>query len=856
MNIIKNLKCEYCKEPIGMDEPHPYFSWVIEAGQIPVSQKSYRVLIWADEIKVWDTDFIDSGNTFNIEYSGLELENFKKYYWKVFIKTTDGRLYESDESFFVTGLMEKSKLASKWIEHPSQHENPLFYGDFYSKKGLISAYILISGLGYYEFSINGKRGHDTYNVPGWTDYTSRDLSGLLYPYNDESEKRILYNVYDISDYLNEGLNRYEIMLGNGFLNQTERIIEGDMSYGTPRLLFEINLKFSDGSKAVITSDETVFCTDGPLEFNNIFFGEIRNDNIGLDFSGNLNATECDWNPGELYSQYDYYDRVTGIINPVLSKKGIYDIGKNISGRVRINAKAPRGAEFKVVYFDSVDENGNPDFYSSGGEWQIQENKYIFGENKDVDYAETFGWRGFRYFLVEKDEDVEIKKVTAEIINTDCGVTGILNTDNKIVNWIHSAYINSQTSNMHGGVPSDCPHRERLGYTGDGQVTAESALTVLDNVNFMKKWNDDIIASQNKSTGFIPHTVPFSGGGGGPAWGSACAVIPSKIYESTFDIRLVQKSYKTIQNWIMYLETKNPELIVTREEEGSWCLGDWCMPVEGYEVEEVNLEKIYNELSPALVNTAYFYECVKICIDFGKKLSRDTTYYERLAERIKVRFNKEFLDTKTYIYDTGRHYSNVYALYFNLVPDSMIGSVRNVLIKQIENSKYSMNVGIFAASMIFKVLFDAGKEEIIDKILIRKEYPSYGFMMDSGSENLWETWDGKASLNHPMFGGITSFFYKYAAGIRFIGKEQKILIEPVFLSSMNKLEVVQNTIYGKISIKWEKEMKNDILFAEIEIGLPGNTKGVLKYRDSMVVIDNGVNILNINLNYPEIRRVGE
>lgn len=853
MNIINNLKCEYCQEPLGIDNPFPYFSWTIDGNDKSVFQKSYRIIVKCNEFIVWDTDFINSSETFNIEYSGLELENLKKYDWKVFVTTTDGILMESDDTFFVTGLIDLTQLKGKWIEHPASHDNPLFYGDFFVKKGLVSACFLISGLGYYEFSINGKRGHDTYNVPGWTDYKARDLSGLLYPYNDESEKRVLYNVYDIKNLLKNGLNRYEIMLGNGFFNQSERLIEGDMSYGTPRLLFEFHMLYEDRSKVVITSDETIFCTDGPIEFNNIFFGEVRNDNVGLDYSGDTTAVESKWEPGNFIAQYDYYDKITEVITPHIISNNIYDAGKNLSGRVRINASAPRGAELKIIYFDAIDENGKPDFHPAGGEWQIQENKYIFGENKVVDYKETFGWRGFRYFIIEKDNDVDIKSISVESIHTYCGEISKFKSDNKILNWIHQAYVNSQTSNMHGGVPSDCPHRERLGYTGDGQITAESALKVLGNINFLRKWNDDIIASQNKSTGFVPHTVPFSGGGGGPAWGSACAIVPAKVYDSTFDIRIIHKSYNTIQNWIKYLENKNPELIIKREEEGSWCLGEWCIPVDGYEVEQVNLDRIFAELSPAFVNTAYFFECVRICVDFGKKLSRDTTYYERLAERIKRKFNEVFLNKKTWLYDTGKHYSNVYALFFNMVNASELKEVQEALVKQIEMSNYSMDMGIFAVSMIPKVLLEAKREDILDRILMNREYPSYGFMMDSGSVNLWETWDGRASLNHPMFGGIVSFLYRYIAGIRYIGKDQKILIEPVFLNSLKKADVVQNSIYGKISIKWKKLINNDSAYVKIKIGLPGNTRGVLKYKDEIELVNNGVSHYQINLHSPKITR---
>ena len=348
-------------------------------------------------------------------------------------------------------------------------------------------------------------------------------------------------------------------------------------------------------------------------------------------------------------------------------------------------------------------------------------------------------------------------------------------------------------------------------------------------------------------------MPFNGGGGGPAWGSACAIIPSKIYDSVFDIRVIHDSYSTIQNWIKYLEEKNPGLIIEKEEDGSWCLGDWCVPVEGYEVEEINLKKIFEELSPALVNTIYFYECVKICIDFGQKLSRDTTYYERLAERIKRKFNEQFLNKDSYTYANGKHSSNVYPLFFDMVYKEDISAVRSSLIKQIENTNFTMDMGIFASSMIFKVLIDSDRIDIIDKMLTNVEFPSYGHMKNSGATTLWETWDGKASLNHPMFGGIVSSFYKYFGGIRYIGRDGKILIEPIFLKSANNFNVVQSSIYGDIKVVWQRSIEEKKEFITVKINLPGNMLGALKYKDEVVLCGNGLSTFIIDCNSQKIEK---
>ncbi|MDX1358482.1 MAG: alpha-L-rhamnosidase C-terminal domain-containing protein, partial [Clostridia bacterium] len=288
----------------------------------------------------------------------------------------------------------------------------------------------------------------------------------------------------------------------------------------------------------------------------------------------------------------------------------------------------------------------------------------------------------------------------------------------------------------------------------------------------------------------------------------------------------------------YLENKNPGLIIEKEEDGSWCLGDWCIPVEGYAVEEVDLNALFKELPPGLVNTAYFYHCVSICIDFGRILGRDTTYYERLAGRIRNRFNEKYLDKAKGVYHNGKHMANVYALYFKIAPDDYNKAVLESLIREIEASEYRMDAGIFAASMVFKVLADARRTDIIDRMLLCEDHPSYGYMKKNGATTLWETWDGSASLNHPMFGGVVSFFYKYLAGIRYIGKERRILIEPIFPESMDDFKAALHCIYGVMEVSWERKSNNKGKTIIIRIKLPGNTTGAMKYGDEALVIQNG------------------
>jgi alpha-L-rhamnosidase len=289
-------------------------------------------------------------------------------------------------------------------------------------------------------------------------------------------------------------------------------------------------------------------------------------------------------------------------------------------------------------------------------------------------------------------------------------------------------------------------------------------------------------------------------------------------------------------WIGYLEDRSENLIVVREEEGSWCLGDWCMPLEGYAVEEVDLDKILGSLDPRLVNTCFFHHCCVLAEKAGEALGRETLYFKKLAARIKKNFNKEFYDEKTGRYTNSEFYPNIYPLYFGMVPEGETNRVAKTLADDIIKSDYAMKTGIFATSMVFGVLADNGYGKIIESMLEREEYPSFGHMIKSGATTLWETWDGKASLNHPMFGSVCSFFHRYLAGMRYMSRDGMFLIQPLFLENINELEACHESIYGPVYIKWRRNRGKRTICMEVK--LPGNTKGVVKTGESIIKVENG------------------
>ena len=827
--MITNLKCEYVNEPIGVDNSKPVFSWNIEGvfGQ----QKDYRIIVKFKNKVYWDSGIVKSSNEIFIKYDGDELRSLKRYYYEVIVNYSDNTQFKKS-SFFVTGLMNIHDKNAKWITHPFSHDNPIFYKDISIKGEIKEAFIAISGLGYYEFTINDVKAHSSILVPGWTDYMERDLSNLKYPYSNNTNKRTLYNTYDIKEFFKKGNNLFKVMLGNGWFNQKERNVEGDMTYGDPRLFAKINIEYINGEKQEIITDENFFATEGPYEFNNIYYGEIYNDNIGRDFSYLINAEISNDKIEQMDSQITGYDKISEVLKANKISENIYSINKNISGFVKVKAKATRGAKFTIKFFEKLNDDMTPNYKSCGGHWQIQQDTYIFFDDNEIEYEPKFTWHGFKYFQIEKDKDVNIIDINVLKVHSDIRIKSKVETDNETVNWLYNTYINTQLSNYHGLVPSDCPHRERLGYTGDGHTTIDASMYILDSYYLYMKWNKDIITSKNLETGYIPHTVPFYGGGGGPIWGMAVAIVPYTIYQHTFDKRVLEDSIDAIKGYIEYLKSKSKDMIIEKEEEGSWCLGEWSLPVEGYKVEEVNLKELFEVLDPMFVNTCYFYYVVEITEIICQILGEDSNEYNKLKNEIKDAINDKYLNKNTGRYYKGEYGANIYPLYFDIVNKADKQSVIDSLEMDIIKNDYKMNTGIFSTKMLPKVLLENNKEYLFEKMINNNDYPSFGYMKNNGATTIWETWDNSTSINHPMFGGITSYIFKYIAGIKYINNKNEIVINPNFKIGINKVNIEYESIYGNIIIKWQ--IKNEKV--DIEITIPGNVKVVFINKEEIKVLD--------------------
>lgn len=662
-----------------------------------------------------------------------------------------------------------------WICGGAGCEAPLFRRSFWLDRTerFQSARLEICGLGYFLFYINGKRISDQELMPAMTNYASVLGCETTYPvWEERSAHRCRYLSFDLLPYLKAGENVLAVRLGNGWYHQTERIAEGKFVFGLPKLWFELTLTDADGRQEWIESDRQTLWHPGGLLKNNLFLGEVRDlrkepegwQDPGTDLSG--------WKPAQpvhapetlLEEQTCPPDRVIRKLYPILigehDGRKIYDCRENIAGRVVLSCLGKKGECITVRHAEELAADGTLDFESAGGSDQLQQDHYIC-DGRIQTLHPLFCWHGFRYFETEGPCEV----LCAEVIHTDVAVTRSFSCSDPVLNWLYEAYIRTQLDNYHGCIPSDCPHRERLGYTGDGQLTAETAMLLLDTKELYRKWYQDILDSQGAETGHIPHTAPFLGGGGGPGgWGCAVYQVPlawAKIYG---DDSLLVQGYDAILRWFDYMDAHSEKGLVVREEEGGWCLGDWCFPASE--------EK--EQLPEAFINTFYYLHGLQEMMQISEKMNNKLPI--RFAEReknVKNAFLDAYFDPETGDFCEGRAAGNAYGLALGLGDER----TKKHLVEKYE-ALGRFDTGIFGTSMLLEQLFSIGAGDLAVRLLTNdSEAASFAHMKRNGATTLWERWDGRESHNHPMFGACVRLLFTEILGIRMTPSPQPPVVIP-------------------------------------------------------------------------------
>jgi alpha-L-rhamnosidase len=842
---VTNLRCEYLENPLGMDVLMPRFSWVITSNRRDISQSAYRILV-ADSKEalkgesgnIWDSGKVPSDQSVNVTFQGSSLKSDQAYFWIVSVWNQDGEQSSwSEPVLFHTGLFKSSDWSAKWIAAADTLlESPLLRKEFELDKPVRQAYVYVSAAGFYELQLNGKKVGDHVLDPGITDY----------------RKTLQYVTYDVTKELKKGPNAAGIIVGNGGfrLKPTEERYSwgnGEINMGVPRILFQLNIINKDGSQTNVISDESWKSTSGPIVFNNYYGGEdydARLEKAGWAIAG---YDDSDWQPvkvvqstdGILRSQLMPPIRVVQTILPVAETNpatGVYlfDLGQNIPGWWRLQVKGQEGLTLRVKAAETLNDSmfsaplkpGDRLSKRRNYQSQIWTDYTLKGQGTEI-YEPRFFYTGFRYIEVTTDNPEKLMslKVEGRVVHSALERNGKFETSDSLLNRIHKATVWSQIGNTHS-YPTDCPQREKGGYNGDGQVIAEASIHDFQMAAFYTKWLNDMHDAQQEN-GRIPNTSPtlIGGMGGGIAWGSAYILLPWWMYEYYNDSRILNVHYPGMKHYIDYLRNlaktdNNPQEPYVINEFGTYwlSLGEWCAP--GRKLDCPN---------HPVVSTYYFYldafTLSRIASVLGEK--EDAARYHALADTVKTEFNRKFFNPETNLYGSDSIYQTyqILALSGNIIPDGHREGVLKTVLDDISITREGhLNTGIIGTKYLWPVLAHAGRTDLAYTVATKKTYPSYGYWIENGFTTLCETWEGRNSHNHQMFGSVDEFFFKYLAGIQSptdgtTSRGYKhIVLKPYIPSGLSYVDASLQTVAGTIESHWHQQSG----LLKLKVVIPANS----------------------------------
>lgn len=689
-----------------------------------------------------------------------------------------------------------------WVEFEKDIDAALYRREFFVKN-IANAHISICGLGYFELFFNGKKFNDDLFIPAQTDYEDYDITKLTYPIFDTISHRILYLEYDVTNALEDGENCIGVHVGNGWYGEHECRSEGYHGrVGDIKLIYKLTITDKDGETYEFVSGENDEWIRSFITRASIYFGEnhdyrlLDNSWATVDYKGeSFPCIPVNTPVSVLQKQNFDADKVIRTLKPLIHRKTensiIYDIGENTSGYLvlKFNDTAKIGEVATAYYIEILDKNGKPDRRTVS---KKSIDTFINGGNNELLYPH-FTWHAGRFVEVKGDVSV----VEFRVIHTPLETIAEFESSDETLNWIFDAYKRTQLANVHGNIPSDCPHRERLGYTGDGQLTIGAAMNVFDCRQMYKKWIRDILDCQDRTTGHIQHTAPFKGGGGGPGgWGGAVCVVPYRYYEFTGDKEVLSDCYLPMLKYIDFMESRMVDGLVMSELEGGWCLGDWCTP------EKIQIPEPY-------VNTFYLIHCIDIMLKVSKILDK-THNNDRLLSLRQVCVNamyKNYYDEDTGSFSNGIQGADAFAVQIGLGDER---TFKTLLTKYIALGQF--DTGIFGTFFLIKTLFENDAASLAYRLLTNKNGVSFFNMKKQGATTIWENWNGEASHNHPMFGAIVEFFISHILGITYTANGD-FTVKPAYIPELkyatgsvklgNK-KVSVEIKHGKlISTKWSK-----------------------------------------------------
>lgn len=709
-------------------------------------------------------------------------------------------------------------LETPWPAEPAS----LLRRKFEIAKTVQSARIYSTALGSYQLYLNGQRVGRDILAPGWTDYN----------------KRIVYQTYDVTSLLRKKANAIGAILGGGWYADGIGWRQTRYSFGPPptRLLVQLEIEYSDGTRDSIVSDESWRGAQSAILFSEIYNGETYDANLEQKNWPEPAYQDSVWKkvvvepapPAQLVAQNFEPIRETQtlapktVANPQLGVY-IFDFGQNMVGWARLRVSGNKGDKVRLRFGEVLKPNG--ELYTENLRSAAATDTYVLrGAGPEV-FEPHFTFHGFRYVELRGFPGVPSKEALLGIVfHTDTPFAMKFQTGNEMVNQLWSNILWGQRSNFLS-VPTDCPQRdERLGWMGDAQIFWRAAAFNTDLAAFSRKFAADMRDAQSADGAYsdvAPRAGPTSDSTAG--WGDAGIIIPWTAYTQYRDVRIIEENWAAMERWMRYLESANPNYLWLKKRNKDY--GDWLA--------------IGSETSKDLIATAYWaYDASlmrSMALATGRK--NDADQYEILFRKIEVAFNEKYVKADATV-GNGSQTSYVLALHMQLLPESLRAAAAEKLVADIKAHDWHLTTGFLGTPYLLLELSASGHSDTAYKLLFQNTYPSWSYMIERGATTMWERWNSDQMLDHPdmnsfnhyAYGSVAEWLYRYVAGIDFDAADpgfHHIVLHPQLDARLGSVKASYNSQSGAIISNWKIEGTTTTW----SVVIPPNTTALLHFPRS-------------------------
>ena len=735
------------------------------------------------------------------------MKNQKKIWTGRWISASHARVSEEPE--FSLEEMFSGKLRPQAPVEERLHPTVYFKKLFELDSPLKSAELIITSQGIYQAYINGVKTTEAIFTPDYTEYNAF----------------LMYQGYDVTSLLKNGKNVLAVEVADGWYAGRISVQGGSAQFGNQlALLCELKLTFQNGEVKTIGSDESFTSGTGKHIYADIQIGEKQD----LRFISSW-QTDFDDLPIKSFEIDADYTRLSPQEGPMVYRQEFFpaqkiwaeneslivDFGQVLAGRVRLSTYLAKGQQVVLEHAETLDENGL--FF-----------KNIIGRNKDAtdvfigrgqhDLLEPdFTFHGFRYVKITGLEALELKDIQAVAIYSSMRKTGSLTTSDEKVNQLLSNILWSQEGNMLS-IPTDCPQRERVGWTGDMQVFAPASTFFLDTNQFIQRWLKNVRISQRENGEIVDYSPTpkdaknnvFTGSYSSAGWGDAIIMVPWILYQRYGDISVLEDNYDAMLKWFSYEQTSAAGN-KTGDDQYIWDTqfhyGDWMFP--SFMMANPNPMKTA-EVTKDLVATAFLKHSAELLAKISEILGKDCSGFIQYAENVKRAFTKRFVTSDGKL---SSDYQGCYvlALAFAMVPEQLEKKLVEELVKKITENGNTLDTGFLSVPYLLDVLCQHGYSNVAKDVFFQESCPSWFYEVNHGATTIWESWaailpDGKVgtfSFNHYAFGCVLDWIVRETVGLKVVDPGYKsIKIQPL-LEIVDSFELEFDSNSGKIYISKDK-----------------------------------------------------